>query len=96
MSRKDSWVKNNNPKSPIAYFHIVPVAEITDYNGDSCIDMIEDWRDDIFYHIYGQRYADDKTSKTIFLGSFDTFSEAKEYIYNLTGEYPEIVPEKRT
>lgn len=95
MSIKDAWVKNNNPQSPIAYFHIVPVAEVTDYDGDVYVDTIEYWNDDIFYHVYGQRHIDDKRSGTIFLGSFDSLNDAKDYIYNLTGEYPETVPQQR-
>jgi hypothetical protein len=94
-------VKNNNPKSPIQYFDLVTVREFSDYEGGTIIDIVtsaehfldteEEALDDPFYQIYGKRYIDDKKSKVIFLGEFYTLDKAKEFLYNLTGEIPDII-----
>lgn len=93
-----SRVKNNNPKSPIAYFRIVPVREHDGWNGNYYIDEIRDIEDfylykdiEVFYHIYGERYIDDKRSGRIFLGEFPTVDRASDFIYYLTGEVPDII-----
>lgn len=94
-------VKNNNPKSPIEYFELVTVREYDDYENGTILEQVksaeqfltDDWNaiDEPFYKIYGKRYIDDKLSKPIFLGDFFTIESAKEFLYNLTGEIPQIV-----
>jgi len=91
-------VKNTNPKSPIAYFRIVAVREHEDYNGDSYIDEVRDNEDfylyedlEIFYHVYGERYIDDKRSGTIFFGEFAAVDKARDFVYYITGEIPDIL-----
>lgn len=90
-------VKNTNPKSPIAYFKIVAVREHDGWNGNSFIDEIIDIEDflyeesEIFYHVYGERYIDDKRSGTIFLGEFATLCKARDFVYYITGEIPNVI-----
>lgn len=94
-------VKNNNPKSPIAYFELVTVREYNDYEGGTILEKInsseqflsDDWGavDEPFYRIYGKRYIDDKSSKPIILGDFFSLESAKEFLFNLTGEIPSII-----
>lgn len=94
-------VKNNNPKSPIAYFELVTVREYNDYEGGTIIEQVQnaeqflsdDWGavDEPFYKIYGKRYYDDVRSSRIFLGDFYSIDQAKEFLYNLTGEFPQII-----
>lgn len=94
-------VKNNNPKSPIAYFNLVTMREYNDYAGGTIIEQVknaeqfleDDWGavDEPFYRIYGKRFYDDKLSKPIFLGDFISIDDAKEFLFNLTGEIPQII-----
>jgi len=94
-------VKNNNPKSPIEHFLLVTVREFSDYEGGSYIDEIksvehlidseEEGLDEPYYQIYGERYSHDTEYKSIFLGEFYTLDKAKEFLYNLTGEIPDII-----
>lgn len=94
-------IKNNNPKSPIEYFELVTVREFSDYEGGSYIDEIrsaeqfldteKESLDDPFYQIYGTRYSYDTRYSPIFLGEFYSLDKAKEFIYNLTGEVPDII-----
>ena len=94
-------IKNNNSKSPIAYFVLVTVREYSDYDGGTYIDEVRTATqylsdnpkaiDEPFYQIYGERYIDDKRSNTIFLAEFYSLDKAKEFLYNLTGEIPEII-----
>lgn len=91
-------IKHTNPKSPIAYFKIVAVREHKDYDGDFYIDEVTDDDDfylyedlEIFYHVYGERYIDDKRSGTIFLGEFSTIDKAQDFVYYITGEIPDIL-----
>lgn len=94
-------VKNNNPKSPIAYFELVTVREYDDYENGTILEQVKSaeqflthyWNaiDEPFYKIYGKRYIDDKLTKPIFLGDFFTIESAKEFLYNLTGEIPQII-----
>lgn len=93
-------LKNNNPKSPIAYFLLVTVREYNDYNGGTYIDEVRTAAeflenspqaiDEPFYQIYGERYSDDIKS-TIFLGEFYCINKAKDFLFYLTGEYPIII-----
>lgn len=94
-------IKNNNPKSPIAYFELVTVREYNDYEGGTILEQIrsaeqfltDDWGaiDEPFYKIYGKRHIDDKHSKPIFLGDFFTIDSAREFLFNITGETPQII-----
>lgn len=94
-------VLNNNPKSPIEYFELVTVREFPDYEGGTIIDQInsaeqflnteEEAIDEPFYQIYGKRYEYDDRTSTIFLGEFYSLDKAKEFLYNLTGESPNII-----
>jgi hypothetical protein len=94
-------IKNNNPASPIEYFELVTVREFTDYEGGTIIDQIssaeqfldteEEAIDEPFYQIYGKRYEYDDRYQTIFLGEFYSLDKAKEFLYNLTGEVPQII-----
>jgi hypothetical protein len=94
-------IKNNNSKSPIAYFLLVTVREFTDYEGGSYIDEIRDAEqflnsdvdgiDEPYYQIYGERHQYDPEYKSIYLGEFYTLDKAKEFLYNLTGEIPDII-----
>lgn len=94
-------IKNNNPKSPIAYFELITVREYNDYNGGTIIDQVKNIEeflgdnlsaiDSPFYRIYGKRFIDDIHSKPIFLGDFFTIESAKEFLFNITGEIPEII-----
>ena len=94
-------VKNNNPKSPIAYFELITLREYDDYKNGTIIEQVknaeqfltDDWGalDDPFYRIYGKRYVDDIQSAPIFLGEFYNLDEAKNFLYYLTGEIPQIV-----
>lgn len=94
-------VKNNNPYSPIAYFHLVTMREYNDYEGGTILEQVknaeqflsDDWGavDEPFYRIYGARYYEDKSSKLIFLGDFMHIDAAKDFLFNLTGEIPQIV-----
>ncbi|NDC31759.1 MAG: hypothetical protein EBZ58_12690 [Bacteroidetes bacterium] len=94
-------IKNNNPKSPIAYFELVTVREYDDYENGIIIEQVknaeqflsDDWGvlDEPFYQIYGKRYIDDVRTGSIFLGEFYSIEKAKEFLYNLTGEVPEII-----
>ena len=97
----NGMIKNNNPKSPIAYFELVTVREYDDYQHGTVIEQVksaeqfltDDWGavDQPFYQIYGKRYVDDKRSAPIFLGEFYSLDKAKEFLYNLTGEIPDII-----
>lgn len=94
-------IKNNNSKSPIEYFELVTVREFPDYEGGTFIDEIrsaeqfldteEESLDEPFYQIYGIRYKHDERYSPIFLGEFYNLDKAKEFLYNLTGEIPEII-----
>lgn len=94
-------VKNNNNKSPIAYFLLVTVREFPDYEGGTYIDEIRDAEqffnsdadgiDEPYYQIYGERHPYDTEYKSIFLGEFYSLDKAKEFLYNLTGEVPDII-----
>ena len=94
-------VKNNNPKSPIAYFLLVTVREFPDYEGGTYVDEIRDAEqflnsdadgiDEPYYQIYGERHTYDTEYKSIYLGEFYTLDKAKEFLYNLTGEIPDII-----
>jgi hypothetical protein len=94
-------VKNNNPKSPIQYFELVTVREFNDYEGGTIIEEIksaeqfldteEEAIDEPFYQIYGKRYIDDKIYGLIFLGEFYSLDKAKTFLFNLTGEIPDII-----
>lgn len=89
-------VKNNNPKSPIRYFEIVTVREFSDYEGGTIIEQInsveeflntdEEAIDEPFYHIYGIT-----NESTIMIGEFYSIDKAKNFLYNLTGEFPDII-----
>lgn len=97
----NGYLKNNNPKSPIAYFEIITVREFSDYEGGSIVEHIKnmehfldteiDALDEPFYQIYGKRYTDDVLGEPIFLGDFSTIEGANKFLYNLTGEYPDII-----
>lgn len=94
-------IKNNNPKSPIEYFELVTVREFSDYEGGTFIDEItsaeqfldteHEALDDPFYQIYGIRYQNDPKFDTIFLGEFYTLDKARDFLFNLTGEIPQII-----
>jgi len=95
-------VKNNNPKSPIQYFELVTVREFSDYEGGTIIEEIksaehfldteEEALDDPFYQIYGIMYPDRVGLKgTTFLGEFYSLEKAKIFLFDLTGEIPEII-----
>ena len=95
-------VKNNNPKSPIEYFLLVTVREYSDYEGGTYIDEIrtaaeflekdKDAYYDPFYQIYGSVPIDmDGLTTTVFLGEFNSIDKAKNFLYNLTGEVPQII-----
>jgi len=94
-------VKNNNPKSPIQYFELVTVREYDDYENGTIIEQVksaeqfltDSWGavDEPFYRIYGKRYIDDVISGPIFLGEFYDIKEAKQFLYYLTGEIPQII-----
>lgn len=92
-------VQNNNPKSPIRFFEIVTVREYSDlFTGGTYIDEIhsvEDFLDveklaydDPFYQVYGIR---SNKHDYIFLGEFLDIDKAKEFLYNLTGEIPQVI-----
>lgn len=94
-------LKNNNPKSPIEYFELVTVREFNDYEGGTIVEQVKsaeeflstDWGavDEPFYQIYGKRYIDDVRSGSIFLGEFHDLNKAKDFLYYLTGEIPDII-----
>jgi len=94
-------VKNNNPKSPIDYFELITVREYNDYEGGTIIEKVtsteqflsDDWGaiDEPFYRIYGTRYLDDVISTPIFLGEFTSIDDAKQFLYYLTGEVPQVI-----
>jgi hypothetical protein len=94
-------IKNNNPKSPIEYFRLITVREFSDYEGGTIVDVItsaeqflnteEEAIDEPFYQIFGQRRIEDNNPKEIFLGEFYSLDKAKEFLYNITGEVPEII-----
>lgn len=95
-------VKNNNLKSPIEHFLLVTVREYDDYEGGTYIDEIrtaaeflekaKDAYDDPFYQIYGSTRMDaDGRQGTVFLGEFYSIDKAKDFLYNLTGEVPQII-----
>lgn len=94
-------IKNNNSKSPIEYFELVTVREFSDYEGGTIIDEIksaeqflnteDESLDEPFYQIYGVRYSHDVRYSPIFLAEFYDLNKAKEFLYNLTGEIPEII-----
>jgi len=94
-------IKNNNFKSPIEYFELVTVREFSDYGGGTFIDQITSAEqffdkeseavDEPFYQIYGKRYAHDDRYEAIFLGEFYSLDNAKEFLYNITGEIPQII-----
>ena len=94
-------LKNNNPKSPIEYFILVTVREYNDYDGGTYIDEIKTATDyfsnhdkaidEPFYQIYGERYQHDTNYNPIFLGEFYSLDKAKEFLFNITGEIPQII-----
>lgn len=95
-------VKNNNPRSPIEYFLLVTVREYDDYEGGTYIDEVrtaaeflekdKDSCDDPFYQVYGSVPIDtDGLPGTVFLGEFYSIDKAKNFLYNLTGEIPQII-----
>jgi hypothetical protein len=95
-------VKNNNSKSPIEYFLLVTVREYSNYEGGTYIDEIrtsaeflekeKDSFDDPFYQIYGTIPIDmDGLPGTVFLGEFYSIDKAKNFLYYLTGEVPQII-----
>lgn len=103
MSNKllNGFIKNNNPKSPIAYFEIITVKEFRDYEGGVFIDQIRDIETFLdsgessvgepFYQIYGKRYSDDVLTTPIYLGEFQTIEDVKKFIYYITGEVSDII-----
>lgn len=94
-------IKNNNPKSPIQYFELITVREYNDYDGGTRIEqiksaeqfLVDDWGavDEPFYQIYGEMYPDKVGKSEVFLGEFYSIEKAKEFLYNLTGEMPQII-----
>ena len=94
-------VKNNNPKSPIDYFELITVREYNDYEGGTIIEKATSAEqflsddlgaiDEPFYRIYGTRYLDDVISTPIFLGEFTSIDDAKQFLYYLTGEVPQVI-----
>lgn len=97
----NGFLKNNNPKSPIAYFEILTLREYTDYGGGTILDQVKtseefltkDWDSvgEPFYRIYGKRHIDDVLSKPIILGDFESIDQVKDFLFNITGETPQII-----
>lgn len=94
-------IKNNNPKSPIKFFELVTLREYNDYSGGTYIDQVRSIEqfladelnavDEPFYKIYGKSSIDESCSSRFLLGEFYTIDKAKEFIFNLTGEIPDII-----
>ena len=94
-------VPNHNPKSPISHFILMTVREYNDYDGGTYIDEIRNVADflensykaidDPFYRIYGEKRNDDLRPPLIFIAEFFDINKAKEFLYNITGEYLSLI-----
>ena len=94
-------VPNHNPKSPISHFILMTVREYNDYDGGTYIDEIKSITDfidnaykaidDPFYRIYGEKKEDSVSPSLIFIAEFFDIKKAKDFLYNITGEYPIVI-----
>jgi hypothetical protein len=94
-------VPNHNPKSPISHFILMTVREYNDYDGGTYIDEIRNISDyldnsykaidDPFYRIYGEKRTDDMKCNLILLAEFFHIEQAKEFLFNISGEYPIVI-----
>lgn len=94
-------VPNHNPKSPISHFILMTVREYNDYDGGTYIDEIKSVTDfmdnaykaidDPFYRIYGEKKEDSVSPSLIFIAEFFDIKKAKDFLYNITGEYPIVI-----
>lgn len=94
-------VPNHNPKSPISHFILMTVREYNDYDGGTYIDEIKSITDfidnaykaidDPFYRIYGEKKENSVSPSLIFIAEFFDIKKAKDFLYNITGEYPIVI-----
>jgi len=92
-------VPNHNTKSPISHFILMTVREYNDYGGGTYIDEIRNATDflensykaidDPFYRIYGEKR--ESNSSLVFIAEFFDLKKAKDFLYNITGEYPIVI-----
>jgi hypothetical protein len=94
-------VPNHNHKSPLSHFILMTVREYSDDDGGTYIDEIRNVSDflhssykaidDPFYRIYGEKKIDDMKSNLVLLGEFYNIEQAKQFLYNISGEYPTVI-----
>lgn len=94
-------VPNHNSKSPLSHFILMTVREYNDDNGGTYIDEIRSVSDylhysykaidDPFYRIYGEKRRDNVECDLVLLGEFFHIDQAREFIYNISGEYPVLI-----
>jgi hypothetical protein len=89
----------NCPKSLFSSFELVTVREYNDYNGGTYIDEIStaaeyldasNAYDDPFYRIYGI-YKNSMPRREKFIADFFYINEARNFLYELTGEDVHII-----
>jgi hypothetical protein len=94
-------VPNHNQKSPISHFILMTVREYNDDNGGTYIDEIRSVNDYLnnsykaidepFYRIYGEKKNNDMKYDLVLLVEFFHINHAKDFLYNITGEYPAVI-----
>jgi hypothetical protein len=94
-------VPNHNPKSPISHFILMTLREYNDYDGGTYIDEIKSINDfvdnsykaidDPFYRIYGEKRENNPSPSLVFIAEFFDLKKAKDFLYNITGEYPIVI-----
>jgi hypothetical protein len=92
----NSRVFNHNSKSPISHYILLSVRDYNDYQGGTYIDEVKSIDDlidnesiavdDIFYRIYGE-----KGTELVYIAEFFDLKKAKEFLFNISGEYPVII-----
>jgi hypothetical protein len=94
-------IPNHNHKSPISHFILITVREYHDNDGGTYIDEIRSVSDYLynadkaidqpFYRIYGEKKIDDMRCNLVLIAEFFHINQAKDFLYNITGEYPTII-----
>jgi hypothetical protein len=94
-------VVNHNSKSPISHYILITVREYNDYQGGTYIDEIKSADDfvnnditaidDPFYRIYGEKRTEKPGMELVYIAEFFNIKQAKEFLYNISGEYPIVV-----
>ena len=92
-------VDNPNTKSPLSYFELITVREYSNHGGGTYISEVRtasefldntNAYDEPFYRLFGI-YRNIKPKKTRFIADFFDINEAKNFLYDLTGEKIDVI-----